>query len=60
MSDLDALLDEQVRYYRARAPEYDATAPAYDAASRPDDSFARITAEAISALQALGPVGPVD
>jgi hypothetical protein len=24
MTDLDALLDEQVRYYRERAPEYDA------------------------------------
>lgn len=34
MSDLDELLDEQVSYYRARAPEYDATAPAYDPASR--------------------------
>jgi SAM-dependent methyltransferase len=56
MSDLDELLDEQVRYYRARAPEYDATAPAYDAASRPDDPFASIAAEATSALRALGPV----
>ena len=25
MSDVDALLAEQVRYYRERAPEYDAT-----------------------------------
>jgi SAM-dependent methyltransferase len=56
MSDLDELLDEQVRYYRARAPEYEATAPAYDPASRPDDPFASIAAEATSALRALGPV----
>ncbi len=56
MSDLDELLDEQVRYYRARAPEYDATAPAYDEASRPDDPYASIAAEATSALRALGPV----
>jgi len=56
MSDLDELLDEQVRYYRARAPEYDATAPAYDPASRPDDPFASIAAEATSALRTLGPV----
>ena len=56
MSDLDELLDEQVRYYRARAPEYDATAPAYDAAAGPDDPVASIAAEATSALRALGPV----
>jgi demethylmenaquinone methyltransferase/2-methoxy-6-polyprenyl-1,4-benzoquinol methylase len=56
MSDLDELLDEQVRYYRARAPEYDATAPVYDAASRPDDPYASIATEATAALQALGPV----
>ena len=56
MSDLDELLDEQVRYYRARAPEYDATAPSYDAASRPDNPSASIAAEATSALRALGPV----
>jgi SAM-dependent methyltransferase len=56
MSDLDELLDDQVRYYRARAPEYDATAPAYEAAGRPDDPLASIAAEAIAALRALGPV----
>ena len=47
---VDDLLDEQIRYYRARAPEYDAT-------SRPDgDPFAEITAEATADLQGLGPV----
>jgi predicted RNA methylase len=56
MSELDELLDEQVRYYRARAPEYDATAPTYEAASRPDDPVVSIAAEATSALRALGPV----
>jgi demethylmenaquinone methyltransferase/2-methoxy-6-polyprenyl-1,4-benzoquinol methylase len=57
MDDLDELLDEQVRYYRARAPEYDATAPGYDPARRPEDPIASIAAEAASALLALGPVG---
>jgi SAM-dependent methyltransferase len=56
MSELDELLDEQVRYYRARAPEYDATAPTYDVALRPDDPFASIAAEGIRELRALGPV----
>jgi SAM-dependent methyltransferase len=56
MGDLDELLDEQVRYYRARAPEYDATAPTYDPAARTDAPFASIAAEAIAALRALGPV----
>jgi demethylmenaquinone methyltransferase/2-methoxy-6-polyprenyl-1,4-benzoquinol methylase len=56
VSDLNELLAEQVRYYRARAPEYDATAPTYDAASRPDDPFALIAAEAASTLRGLGPV----
>jgi SAM-dependent methyltransferase len=55
MGDLNELLDEQVRYYRARAPEYDATAPTYDPASRPDDPYASIVAEATSAFRALGP-----
>jgi demethylmenaquinone methyltransferase/2-methoxy-6-polyprenyl-1,4-benzoquinol methylase len=56
VSDLDERLDEQVRYYRARAPEYDATAPAYESVRHPDDPYAPIAAEAISALRALGPV----
>lgn len=56
MGDLDELLDEQVRYYRARAPEYDATAPAYDPESRPGDPLTSVAAEAISTLRALGPV----
>lgn len=59
MSDLDALLDEQVRYYRARAPEYDATAPAYEVGRRLDDPYASIAAEGIAALRALGPVDRV-
>jgi len=56
VSDLDELLDEQVRYYRARAPEYDATSPTYDPDGRPDHPYAPIAAEAIAALRALGPV----
>lgn len=56
MSDLDALLDEQVRYYRARAPEYDATAPVYEVGNRLDDPYAPIAAEGVAALRALGPV----
>jgi len=47
---VDDLMDEQIRYYRARAPEYDAT-------SRPEgDPFAAITAQAVEALRRLGPV----
>jgi SAM-dependent methyltransferase len=50
-SPIDELLTEQVRYYRARAPEYDET-------SRPDgDPFADITARATADLVALGPIG---
>jgi demethylmenaquinone methyltransferase/2-methoxy-6-polyprenyl-1,4-benzoquinol methylase len=46
----DDLLDEQIRYYRARAPEYDAT-------STPDgDPFAAFAREAVEALRAMGPV----
>lgn len=46
----DELLEEQIRYYRERAPEYDAT-------SRPDgDPFDKITREAIGALRTMGPV----
>lgn len=46
----DELLAEQVRYYRARAPEYDAT-------SHPDgDPFADVMARAVADLRALGPV----
>jgi demethylmenaquinone methyltransferase/2-methoxy-6-polyprenyl-1,4-benzoquinol methylase len=49
--ELDALLAEQVEYYRARAPEYDATSPwPYDHASR-----ARLAA----ALEEFGPHGCV-
>jgi demethylmenaquinone methyltransferase/2-methoxy-6-polyprenyl-1,4-benzoquinol methylase len=40
---VDELLAEQVRYYRARAPEYDATSPP-------------VAPEAVAALRALGPV----
>jgi len=46
----DKLLREQVRYYRARAPEYDATS------RPPGDPFAAITASAMSQLLALGPI----
>ncbi len=47
----DELLAEQIRYYRARAPEYDATA-------RPDDDpYDDVFARAVADLRALGPVG---
>ena len=50
MSDVEALLAEQVRYYRERAPEYDAT-------SRPEgDPYAKIAALAHAELRSLGPV----
>jgi SAM-dependent methyltransferase len=50
MSDVDALLAEQVRYYRERAPEYDAT-------SQPEgDPFAAVAALAHAELRSLGPV----
>lgn len=48
---MDELIDEQIRYYRARAPEYDATSPAAY------DPYARISDQAADALRALGPVG---
>jgi 2-polyprenyl-3-methyl-5-hydroxy-6-metoxy-1,4-benzoquinol methylase len=48
---MDELIAEQIRYYRARAPEYDATSPAAD------DRYARIAVLAADALRALGPVG---
>ena len=51
MSDVDALLAEQVRYYRERAPEYDATS------SPEGDPHAHIAAQAHAALRALAPVG---
>ena len=44
----DELLEEQIRYYRARAPEYDETSPG--------DPFAEITARVSEALRGLGPV----
>jgi ubiquinone/menaquinone biosynthesis C-methylase UbiE len=47
--DLDALIAEQVAYYRARAHEYDAT-DAVDAESR---------AVLLDALRAFAPRGPV-
>jgi SAM-dependent methyltransferase len=46
---MDHLLEEQVRYYRKRAPEYDATSPQ-------GGPFADITAMAVAELRALGPV----
>jgi demethylmenaquinone methyltransferase/2-methoxy-6-polyprenyl-1,4-benzoquinol methylase len=46
----DHLLSEQIRYYRARAPEYDATS------RPPGDPFASLAAEAVADLQRLGPV----
>ena len=53
VTDVDALLEEQVRYYRARAPEYDAT-------SLPEGApFAQLTRRAHAALAALGPVDRV-
>jgi len=55
-SHVDAVLDEQVRYYRARAPEYDATSPTYDPDGRPDHPYAPIAAEAIADLRELGPI----
>jgi demethylmenaquinone methyltransferase/2-methoxy-6-polyprenyl-1,4-benzoquinol methylase len=46
----DELLEEQIRYYRERAPEYDVT-------STPDgDPFAALTAVAIEELRGIGPV----
>jgi trans-aconitate methyltransferase len=47
----DELLDEQVRYYRERAHEYDATSPAHHHA------YADVFAQAAADLRALGPVG---
>lgn len=46
----DELLEEQVRYYRARAPEYDATS------RPPGDPFASIANGAMRDLARLGPV----
>jgi demethylmenaquinone methyltransferase/2-methoxy-6-polyprenyl-1,4-benzoquinol methylase len=47
---MDGVVDEQIRYYRGRAAEYDAT-------SRPDcDPYAGITEAAMAALRSLGPV----
>ncbi|HEX5239716.1 MAG TPA: class I SAM-dependent methyltransferase [Candidatus Limnocylindrales bacterium] len=46
----DELLREQVRYYRARAPEYDRTS------RPPDDPFADLTGAAVADLHRLGPV----
>jgi demethylmenaquinone methyltransferase/2-methoxy-6-polyprenyl-1,4-benzoquinol methylase len=46
----DDLLQEQVRYYRARAPEYDRTS------RPPDDPFADLTTAAVADLRGLGPV----
>ncbi len=47
---MDDLIEEQIRYYRQRAAEYDAT-------TRPeDDPFAAISAEARDALRRLAPV----
>jgi SAM-dependent methyltransferase len=46
----DELLDEQVRYYRARAPEYDATSQA------PGDPFGAQLGEAIADLRRFGVV----
>ena len=48
-----ALLDEQIRYYRARALEYDATS------LPPDDPFASETERIRSALKTFGPRGRV-
>jgi trans-aconitate methyltransferase len=49
--DLDALLAEQIAYYRARAGEYDRTSPlTYDADAR---------GELAAALEAFGPSGEV-
>jgi demethylmenaquinone methyltransferase/2-methoxy-6-polyprenyl-1,4-benzoquinol methylase len=46
----DDLLEEQIRYYRERAPEYDVT-------STPEgDPYADLTAVAIAELRGLGPV----
>jgi demethylmenaquinone methyltransferase/2-methoxy-6-polyprenyl-1,4-benzoquinol methylase len=44
----DELLEEQIRYYRARAPEYDETSPG--------DPFAEISARVTEELRGLGPV----
>jgi demethylmenaquinone methyltransferase/2-methoxy-6-polyprenyl-1,4-benzoquinol methylase len=46
------LLDEQIAYYRARAPEYDATFPS-------DDRFARSAAVIRDALRAAAPGGRI-
>ena len=46
----DELLREQIRYYRARAPEYDATT------RPPGDPFADLAAEAVADLRRIGPV----
>jgi hypothetical protein len=51
--ELDALLTEQVAYYRARAGEYDATYPLDEAAD--PDARRRLS----SALEALAPFGRV-
>jgi demethylmenaquinone methyltransferase/2-methoxy-6-polyprenyl-1,4-benzoquinol methylase len=44
----DDLLEEQIRYYSARAPEYDETSPG--------GPYAEISGHATAALRALGPV----
>jgi len=47
---VDDLIAEQIRYYRARAPEYDET-------SRPDGNpFAELNDEAVRDLRSFGPV----
>ncbi len=47
------LLDEQIRYYRARAPEYDATS------TPEDDPFAEAGNRVRDALRAFAPRGRV-
>ena len=49
----DALLDEQVAYYRARAPEYDRTSTAEG------DPFAEATARIRAGIRAAAPFGRV-
>ena len=48
------LLDDQIRYYRARAAEYDETSPTPE-----DDQFAADAARIRDALRAFGPRGRV-
>jgi ubiquinone/menaquinone biosynthesis C-methylase UbiE len=52
--DLDALLGEQVAYYRARAPEYDATAEPLTGGREAGEWLA-----AVSVVRKLGPFGHV-